>query len=318
MKAKTANILWGSILILAGGLFLAQSLGYLPMLSAQFLMIAFGGASLLFFLAYFLTGIRNWGLLFPACILGALALTIWLVQMGWSNSAIGAPILAAIGIPFLVAFALNRHGNWWALIPAWVLTVLTLFTLVADKVPEEVIGSLMMLAIAIPFLVVYFVDRSRWWALIPGGILGVLSVIPLLTLGANDELIGSFVLFVIALPFFIVYFWSVNNWWALIPAGVLSSIAVSLLLFGQNPFGARTAALINSVMFLGWALTFGVLWLRRSVQPTAWAIYPAIALAAAAILAFILGANMNLFWPLILIAGGAVILALTLRPRKSP
>lgn len=317
MKPKTANLIWGLILILAGGLFLAQNLGYLPLLSEQFLMIAFAGASFLFFVGYFVSGVRNWGLLFPACILGALAITLWMTQAGLVSPAIGVPVLAAIGIPFVVAFALDTRQNWWALIPAWVFAVLTLVVLISERVPEEVIGTVVLLAIALPFLLVYIIDRSHWWALIPGGVLAVLSIIPLLTLQTNDELIGSFVLLVIALPFFVVYFWSAKNWWALIPAGVLSSIAVSLLFIGQNPFGARQAALTNGVMFLGWALTFGVLWLRRSVQPTAWAIYPTVALAAAGILAFFLGANMNLFWPFILIAGGGLILFVTLRPKKT-
>ena len=82
MKTRHANFLWGFVLILAGGLFLAQNLGYIPVLSEQFWMAAFAGISLVFFVAYFLSGIQNWGLLFPVCIFGGLALTIFFGNNG--------------------------------------------------------------------------------------------------------------------------------------------------------------------------------------------------------------------------------------------
>ncbi|HAY83957.1 MAG TPA: hypothetical protein DCY42_03260 [Chloroflexi bacterium] len=38
------------------------------------------------------------------------------------------------------------------------------------------IPAYVMFAIAIPFLVVYLVNRQNWWALIPGGITGLMGV----------------------------------------------------------------------------------------------------------------------------------------------
>ena len=316
MKTRHANFLWGFVLILAGGLFLAQNLGYIPVLSEQFWMAAFAGISLVFFVAYFLSGIQNWGLLFPACIFGGLALTIFLATMGRTSSTLGAPILLAVGLPFIVAFALDRHNNWWALIPAWIMIVLAALIALVDILPAEVIGALVLFAIAIPFLVIYLVDRTRKWALIPGGVLAAIGVIPLTALLGGEELIGSLVLFVIAAPFFVVYFWSKENWWALIPAGILASLGLALLVAGLGHFAAWTIPVMNAIMFLGWGVTFLALWLRRESQPTAWAIYPAVGLGAASLLSLVVGSLLHSSWPILLIVGGGLLLWFSLRPKK--
>ena len=316
MKSRYVNILWGLILIFAGGLFMAANLGYILVLSSQFWMVTFAGVSALFFVLYFLSGVHNWGLLFPACIFGGVALTMGLVELGVTSSALGVPVLLGLAVPFIVEFTLDVRKNWWALIPTWVFAVLTLIVLITDFVPGEVIGSLVIFAVAVPFLVVYLVDRSRTWALIPTVVLTAVSLIPLIALQGVGEFIGSFVLFVIAAPFFVVFFWSQKNWWALIPAGITSSIAFALLVVGVGDLGRWEVPLLNGIIFLGWAATFAVLWLRRATEPTDWAIYPAVCLAGAAVLAFLLSTSFNAFWPLALIAGGTVVLIFTLRPRK--
>jgi hypothetical protein len=316
MKTRNVNIFWGLVLILAGVLFLAQNFGYLPLLSEQFWMVAFAGVSLIFFLAYFISGIRNWGLLFPACIFASLALTLYMTLNGVYSSILGAPILVAIALPFIVAFILDRHNNWWALIPAWVMIVIALITAIAEVVPSEILATLMLFSISIPFLVVYLVDRTRKWALIPGGVLAIVGFLPLIGLFGSQELIGSLVVLVISVPFFVVYFWSKENWWALIPAGILASIGLALLVASLAHFALWTISIMNGIMFLGWGLTFLILWLRRASQPTAWAIYPAVCLGAAALLAFIVGPFLQNSWPILLIVGGGLLLWLTLRPKK--
>jgi hypothetical protein len=122
----------------------------------------------------------------------------------------------------------------------------------------------------------------------------------------------------IALPFLAVFFWSPKNWWALIPAGFMGTVAVNLLLFLPGPGEVEHPEWMAGGMFLGWALTFGALWLRRSdQQPTAWAAYPAIGLGLAAVMAFFLGTRFELFWPLAIIAVGIVVLFGSLRGRAA-
>jgi hypothetical protein len=316
MKTRSTNFLWGFVLILAGALFLAQNLGYIPLLSEQFWMAVFAGLSIVFFAGYFLSGIQNWGLLFPACIFGALALTTFMTLKGMTSSILGTPIFLAVGLPFVIAFALDRQKNWWALIPAWVMVAIAVIIAFVDLVPGEVIGTLILLAIAIPFLVVYMVDRTRKWALIPGGVLAAVSVFPLIALFGNEEVIGSLVLFVIALPFFVVYFWTKENWWALIPAGVLASIGLALLVASLGAFAAWSTSVMNAIIFLGWGITFLALWLRRDRIPTAWAIYPAVGLGAAALLSLAVGSFLTNSWPILLIVGGGLLLWFSLRPKK--
>ena len=317
MRSTYVNILWGVALILGGGLFLAQNLGYFDRFSPQFWMAAFAGASLLFFASYFLSGIRHWGWLFPASVSAALPLTIGLSEAGFTDAAIGALILASVGLPFVVAFALDPRNHWWALIPAWVMAVLTLIALATTRLPGEFIAALLLFGIALPFLVVYLVDRSRWWALIPAFTLGVVGLLPLLANHLSGDLMGAFVLLLLALPFLVVYLASPPNWWALIPAGVLGSIGLSLLLSSIEVFGTYWNTLIGALMFLGWAATFGLLWLRRESQPTEWAKYPALIMLAAALVTMVLGSGIQQYWPLALIAVGALVLLNNLRARQS-
>ena len=316
MRKNLPNIVVSLALILAGVVFLAQNLGYVQVNSSMIWTSFFGGMSLLFFVSYFVSGLRSWGLLFPAMILGALALTIGLTAAGINSAALGTPILAAVALPFFGAFALDRKKNWWALIPGTIVGVISLIPLIQNRAAGEVIGSMVLFSVAMPFLVTFLVDTSKRWALIPALVLGFVGLIPLVTLIANSRLIPVLVMLVFAVPFILVYLAERKAWWALIPAGVFGGIGAGILVgtfFSEPSAGIATAG----VMFLGWGATFLVLWLLRQTHPTVWAIYPAIACASIALLSFAFAPALRFVWPIVLIGAGAYVVLKGLRPKKS-
>jgi hypothetical protein len=165
---KTSNLFWGIALILLAIALLAQQFGYIDYnrISDNAWVFIFSGAAILFLLSYLINGLKKWGWLFPTLIFAALSLTIWLTTRHIEGSFLGAPILAAIALPFFVGFAIDRT-KWGLLIPAWVMTVLTIVTIMADQVEGTWIGALFLLSTALPFLLVFLANRTRRWALIP-------------------------------------------------------------------------------------------------------------------------------------------------------
>jgi hypothetical protein len=313
MKSRWIAIFWSLVMIAAGVLFFLQEQGVIDFnfLPIRIWTLIFAVLSAFFILTYFLQGFQNWGWLFPATILGGIALTMGLEGTQLGDILTGAPILIGISIPFIVVFLLDKKTNWWALIPAWVMAAIALVVLFADRVEGNLIGAFVLYSIALPFLVVYLIDRTRRWALIPFAALGIIGLIPILDNFLNGEVMGLAVMFLFAIPFFVVYFWSKANWWALIPAGVFTSIGLVVLLnysrlpiFLTSGFNSVGAALLLS----GFGITFGVLWLRRAVQPTDWAKYPALGLFGAAVLFLLIGEKTQSIMPIILIIIGVVIL----------
>ena len=327
MKANIIKIFWGVILIALGGVSLGDKLGYvnLDLITGQGWAIIFAATSAAFFLSYILSGVKQWGWLFPTLIFAALALIISMILENPDDSIIAVPILLSIGIPFYVGFLLNRK-HWGLLIPAWILTVVAVIPVLSERIESNLVGALFLFATALPFLVVYLVNRQRQWALIVGAILGFIGILPLLDTFIQGDLSGPVVMALFALAFFIIFFVSKKQWWALIPSGVFASIGVVALLdillpnhdyfqIGKYQFGVYTG-----VRLLGFAITFGILWLLRASRPTVWAKYPAIGLLIASILAFLMGKTFNDLIPgvALLVIGIVMILAAVLKRRTTP
>ena len=265
MKTRIPTLILGLILLLAGAYALLNQFCYLEDLSPQIAIVVFAVLSVLFFVAYFLSGIQSWGWLFPACTFAALAGTMAIIEA---------------------------------------------------NITEEWIATLIVGSVAVPFLAAFFLDRSRWWALIPGFILSVIAVIPALTPGTADEWIGVLVVAAIGLPFIVVYLVAPKHWWAIIPGGVMISIALLILLSEVQITRGDELGVV--VMFLGWALTFGIVWFRRNLHGTDWAKYPALALAGVALIIALTTSGWDFIWAVALILGGlAMVLYSLMRRRKS-
>jgi hypothetical protein len=292
MKGKGSSIFWGILFILAGVALLAQLLGWVDFsrFSTNTWVYIFAGGGLIFLLAYFISGIRNWGMLFPALIFLSIGLIIWLSDRGEVGAWIGMPILLSVAIPFYIGFLLDRKA-WGLLIPAWVLTVISFVTLAADSSNGTLIGALFLYAVAAPFLIVFLMNRTRLWALIPAWAMFILGTITLLADHVDGNLIGALFMYGVALPFLVVYLLDRNRRWALIPAVAVAFVGTIPLLAGV--VGGDWMGLAVMLLF---SAAFFIVYFRW--QNTWWALIPAgifASIALVVLLGMIVPQNQPIF-----------------------
>jgi hypothetical protein len=173
-------------------------------------------------------------LLIPAYVMWAVAGLIALVTLGvLPGTLIATYVLTSIALPFLAVY-LRHRGQWWALIPAYVLLAIGLMTaLIGWNVLEGAwIATYVLTADALPFLVVYLRRREHWWALIPTYVLlAVGLMVGLIGQGVlSGLLIPAYVMFAIGIPFFVIFALDRRRWWALIPSGAVAVIGFAFLL----------------------------------------------------------------------------------------
>jgi len=315
MKVNRSSLFWGILLIVGGGAALAQQFGYMDQLPDSAWMWVFALVSLVAFVSYATSGLKEWGWLFPAGVFGGLAATIALATNNVDSAAVGSPIFIGLLIPFVAAYLTDRSRNWWALIPGAVMFFLAMVTLLVDNTSGEWVGSLFLFMIGLSFLVVYLNNRTRTWALLVAYIMGVLSLAPAMASGGGDTAayFGSVFLFAVALPFFIIYFRSEKNWWAIIPAGVMTTLAViaGAAIAGWIQDG-NDGGFANAFLMGGLAATFAVVWLRHAKD---WAKVVTFVLAALAVASVFFASFTEIFWPVALILGGAYLLYNAMRPK---
>ena len=315
MNVNKSGLFWGLLLIIGGGVALAQQFGYMDQLPESVWMWVFALISLVGLISYLTSGLKEWGWLFPAGIFGGLAVTVAMATNHVDNAAVGSPLFFGLLLPFAVAYLTDRTRNWWALIPGGVMLFLAMTTLLVDNVGGEWIGSLFLFLIGLSFLVVYLNNLTRTWALLVAYIMGVLSIAPAMSSGGRDTAayFGSVFLLAIALPFFVVYLRSNENWWAIIPAGVMTTLsiiaglAIAGLIRNENQGGYANALLMG-----GLAVTFSVVWLRHAKE---WAKVVTLVLAALAVASIFFASYTEIFWPVAIILAGGYLLFTAMRPK---
>ncbi|MBT2535537.1 hypothetical protein [Arthrobacter sp. ISL-69] len=191
MKAATASIIAGAVLLLAGALLLLGSLGVLDS-GALVWPFAFGTAGAAF-LAVFSRSRANWWAAIPGFVLLGLAAVIastglWPGQAGdWPGSLFFLFIAAGFAAVYF-----REQANWWALIPCGVLLTLALVVALPPGLDGTPVAAVLFLGLAATFGALALIPERMKWPLIPAAVLAAVglsfAVQSTVTLGAMDYL----------------------------------------------------------------------------------------------------------------------------------
>lgn len=187
MSRPDMRIVWGVLLIAAGLLFLAQSLGLISS-AWRALWVAVFGVAGLSFVAWLLVDRRQWWAIIPGLtLLGLAGATLLSILLPEENDRWGGLMfLGAIGLSFALVY-LMRRDFWWALIPAGALLTLALVTVFARFMAGAELGALIFLGLSLTFGLVAVVPTPHGrmtWAWIPAGVLGVIGILIALAMGS--------------------------------------------------------------------------------------------------------------------------------------
>ena len=147
----------------------------------------FFGLLIPFVAAYLTDRSQNWWALIPGGIMLFLAMTTLLVD-SMGGEWIGSMLFLIIALAFLMVYLTNRTRTW-ALLVAYIMGVLSIAPAMASGGGDTAAyyGPIFLLAIGIPFFVVYLRDSENWWAIIPAGVMVVLSIITTLAISGFIE-----------------------------------------------------------------------------------------------------------------------------------
>ena len=97
------------------------------------------------FLVAFLANRGAWWFLIPAYVILSVALMVGLIGLGvLEDLLIPAYIMMVIALPFFVVYFRDRK-NWWALIPAGIMTITALSFLIAESLTQYVAPVVLIL-----------------------------------------------------------------------------------------------------------------------------------------------------------------------------
>jgi hypothetical protein len=205
-----------------------------------------------------MSGFTEWGWLFPAMISGGLAAIIWLANNGFDGPYLGSLIIGCVSLPFWVGFLVNRKENWWALIPGWITAAIAAVILLSETFSGEMMASFILFSVALPFFVVFAINRRHWWSLIPGGIIASMGVMlfflaPTRNTGLGDEVFVALMFACVSVTF--IGIWVQRNGastaWAKYPAIGFAALSLLVLLANAEVKFLWPALLI---LFGGWLL----------------------------------------------------------------
>ena len=198
----------------------------------------FFGLLIPFAAAYLTDRTRNWWALIPGGVMLFLAMTTLLVD-NVGGEWVGSMFLFLIALSFFVVY-LNNRTRTWALLVAYILFVLSIAPAMASYGGNTAayFGSIFLLAVALPFFIIYFQSATNWWAIIPAGVMTTLAIIATLGIAgwikdtqtggySNAILMGG-----LAITFAVVWLRHAKDW-AKIVAIILAVLAVGSVFFAS-------------------------------------------------------------------------------------
>ncbi len=199
------------------------------------------GVALPFWGAYVIERGRAWWPILPAGILTSVGFAPVLSNIADGEIA-GSAFLFGMGLTFLLVYLASKREHWWPLIPAGVLTLLSLITFLAGVAPDNVIGLVFLFGVGGVFLAIFLTRREQWWAMIPAGIMltaGTVAAVEPSLRGAGfwQERLGAGIFYTgMALTFGILWLVRGKNatGWAIFPTLGLAGLAVLSVVLGPN------------------------------------------------------------------------------------
>jgi hypothetical protein len=190
---REITVLWGALLIVAGALFLVQTLVTGDAFTtdrawAGVWAILFGGAGLTFGWVFLADRSESWWAAIPATTLLGLSVIIGASALGWEGNGtwLGAFFLGMIGLSFWLIYAVKRD-YWWAVIPGGALFTLAAVALFSQWVDGPIAGAIFFFGLALTFGLLALLPTEHGhmsWPIFPAAVLSLFGVTALFS--AND------------------------------------------------------------------------------------------------------------------------------------
>ena len=189
IKWLESRVLWGSLLILAGVVFLLQNVFNFN-IGGLFWAMLLAVAGLAFITA-FINNRMHWWALIPGFTLLGVSVTVLISNYLPRLDGImgGFLVLGGIGTAFAAIYLSDRR-NWWAVIPAGVLFTLAIISVLDEWLGGSGISGLLFLGFGLTFALVAMLSTPQGqmrWAWYPAV---VLLVVGFLVVGAAENLIA--------------------------------------------------------------------------------------------------------------------------------